>query len=219
MISWVVASHRDDVLASVLLPSLAAAERAGDQVVVVRDAPSMAAAYNQGGRRAVHPVRCYLHHDVRLLAPALLRGLLLSACRPDVGMVGVIGSETAVVPWWEGRPCGSVVDTRGGGPLHFGPGGHGCAYLDGLLLATAQPVDWDEGYGGWHLYDVDACHGMLAAGLPNICLPGGNELVEHVNDGPLDMRHLDGWNEALGRFAAKWGLEVRPHDAADAGRR
>lgn len=205
MISWIVASHRPEVLAANLLPTLAQpAQEHGDQLVVVEDAPSMAVAYTRGQARARNPIRCYVHHDVQILDPEQLRADLIEACTPQAGMVGVIGSRLQVVPWWEDGTCGSVVDGRMG-RLDFGPGGK-CCYLDGLLLATAQDLAWDEEYEGWHLYDHDICQQQLAAGRPNWCLTGGAQLVRHNTTGPADTGRLDGWDEAVARFRRKWGV-------------
>jgi hypothetical protein len=199
MISWIVATHDRTILEANLLPGLPA----DDELVLVEDAPSIAAAYNEGQSRATHQLRCYVHHDVAILDAARLRERLAAACAPEVGMVGVIGSREPVWPWWNGSTLGSVFDTRLG-LLDFGAGGP-CAYLDGLLLATAQTVEWDETYAGWHGYDHDACAQMLARGLPNFCLSAGHRLVRHNTDGPTNVHAIDGWAEAEARYREKWG--------------
>jgi hypothetical protein len=205
VISWVVASHDPAVLAANLQPALDVAAALGDEVIVVRDATSIAEAYNLGSADAAHPVRCFVHHDVRVRDIDALRGALFAACTPDVGLVGVIGSRTPALPWWDDpQRCGSVIDSRMG-MLDFGPGDCAAAVLDGLLLATVQPLSWDEGYAGWHLYDHDASMQMLDRGLPNWCLPYGSALVQHNTAGPSDVGELDGWVEGCARWRQKWG--------------
>jgi hypothetical protein len=201
VISYIVASHDRDVLESNLLASVHLQD--GDELIVVEAAPSIAVAYNQGVADAGNDVRCYIHHDVQILDPQVLRAVLLRHCTPAIGMVGVIGSRTPVLPWWEGDTLGAVVDARMG-LLDFGPGGE-CAYLDGLLLATAQNVEWDESYPGFHLYDHDVCEQMRRRGLANLCLTDGHELVRHNTAGPGDTALLDGWDEGVARFWRKWG--------------
>jgi len=203
MISWIVASHDSTVLDSILRPSLRFGP--GDELVVISGARSIAEAYNEGQARAVNDVRAYLHHDVALLDWARLREQLLTFCQPHIGMVGVVGSWNRALPWWEGAHCGSVLDSRHG-MLGTGRGGQ-CAYLDGLLLATAQTVEWDESYPGWHGYDHDMCEQMLHKGLVNWCLTGGHEMVRHHTNGPRDPDQITGWSEALARFREKWGGE------------
>jgi hypothetical protein len=201
VISYIVASHHWPTLRDNLAATVQGS--GDDEIVLVENSTSIAAAYNEGQHRATNPIRCYIHHDVRILDAPRLREELVAACQPDVGMVGVIGSQSPDVPWWEGTCCGSVVDARMG-LLDFGSGGE-CAYLDGLLLATAQTIEWDETYPGWHLYDHDICQQMLDRGLPNVCLNNGAALVYHNTSGPTSIGHLTGWDENVTRFKVKWG--------------
>src|SRR6185503_2286914 len=148
MISWIVASHQPDVLEANLKATLRLAH--GEELVVVEDATSIAVAYNEGQARSRGPIRVYVHHDVQIRDNAGLRAQLIQHVQPWVGWVGVIGSWSRAVPYWQGATCGSVEDTRIG---VIGPGKGGeCAYLDGLLLATAREWAWDETYPGWHWY-------------------------------------------------------------------
>lgn len=202
MISWIVASHDEEVLSSQLGPSLASMP-GGDELVVVCYAPSITVAYARGQGLAENPVRCYVHSDVRVLDLPRLRRALLDQLRPSVGIVGIVGSRTSAMPWWEADKLGSVVDTRLG-RLDWGPGGP-CAMLDGLLLATRQDVAWDTDAPGWHGYDHDACAQMLNRGLPNLCVTGGAELVEH-DTGPFGSRAqiAPGWGAAVMRWRSRW---------------
>lgn len=201
MISWIVASHQPQVLAENLLATLALT--AEDELVVIRDAPSITAAYAQGQAEATRPVRCYIHQDVRILDLDTLRTELIDTSR-GVGIVGVVGSRSPVMPWWDGDLCGSVVDARLG-LLHFGPGGE-CAVVDGLLLATRQHINWDVDWPGWHGYDHDACAQMRHRGLANWCLTGGEKLVLHNTSCPTSTAALTGWDVATARYHTKWAV-------------
>jgi hypothetical protein len=201
VISWIVASHDPAVMAANLGATLELV--GGDELVLVENAESIAKAYNDGQARASQPIRCYVHHDVQILDLARLRAQMALVCSPaTVGLVGVIGSRDPVVPWWEGSRCGSVVDGRFG-LLDYGRGGD-CAIVDGLLLATAQTVEWDETFPGWHGYDHDMCRQMLARGRANWCLDDGAELVRHNTTGPSVMANLTGWYEAAAQLKEKW---------------
>lgn len=201
MISYIVASNQPDVL----MANLAATVRGvdDDEIVLVEHPASIAEAYNEGQARARNPIRCYVHSDVAIVDPVRLRAELIEHCTSAVGIVGVVGSRTPILPWWEGDTCGSVVDARMG-LLDFGPGGE-CAHLDGLLLATAQTLVWDETYRGFHLYDHDICRQMTDKGLPNWCLDRGHELVRHNTRGSADVTQLAGWADNVTRFREKWG--------------
>lgn len=202
-ISWIVATHDREILNRSLLPTVPTT----DELVIVEDAPSIAAAYNEGAARATHRMKVYVHHDVAIADPDRLRREVVARCAADVGIVGVIGSTTPVVPWWSGEQVGSVIDSRHG---RLGPGGAGiCDYLDGLLLATAQNLVWDEQYPGWHLYDHDICQQMSAAGLPNVCIPDGHEMVRHETSGRRSVEALNGWAEGVQIFRSKWGDAAR----------
>lgn len=200
MISWIVASHHYPTLRD----NLAATVRGtgDDEVLLIENPVSIAAAYNEGQSRSTQPIRCYVHHDVQILQPQRLRAELITNTA-HAGMVGVIGARDVKLPWWEGDTLGSVVDGRMG-LLNFGPGGH-CDTLDGLLLATVHDVVWDETIPGFHGYDYDACRQMLARGLSNFCLTGGHEMVRHNTTGSTNTGHLDGFHDAVARLREKWG--------------
>lgn len=203
MISYIVASHKPDVLEANLLATLHLLD--DDELVIIPDPPSITAAYAEGQARASQPIRCYVHSDVQLLSPLRLRSELLDTTTPQVGIVGLIGSRTERIPWWTGDLLGSVVDTRPRfGLLRFGDGGP-CAILDGLLLATTHTIDWDLDWPGFHGYDHDACIQMLRRGLTNWCLTGGHELVAHNTTGSHNTAELVGWDDAESRYRAKWG--------------
>jgi hypothetical protein len=201
VISWIVASHHYPTLRDNLGATIRGVDQ--DEVVVVENATSIAAAYNEGQARATQPIRAYIHHDVRIGDARRLRAELVEHCTPAIGWVGVIGSRNRVLPWWDGERCGSVVDARMG-LLDFGEGGT-CAYLDGLLLATVHEWKWDESYPGWHWYDHDICEQALDRFLPNWCLTDGHQLVLHNTAGSAVTDQLPGWNEGKARFVEKWG--------------
>lgn len=203
MISWIVASHDPGILHDNLLATLT--PEGDEELVVIADAPSIAVAYNEGQAKATQPIRCYVHHDVQILDPQRLRAALSFLALGDaqgIGVAGLTGSRTAIVPWWKGQACGSVVESRNG-LLHFGAGGE-CAYLDGMLLATAKRIDWDETFPGWHMYDHDASQQMLSRGLTNWCLDDGHTLVKHNTGGSHDTDTLAHYHDNIARFHAKW---------------
>lgn len=200
MISWIVATNNPAVLEANLLATLPAND--GDEVILVQDPESITKAYAYGQDQATRPIRVYVHSDVQLLNAEKLRSELLLSAHVGVGMVGLIGSREVRMPWWDGHCLGSVVDARMG-ELNFGGGGE-CSVLDGLLLATAQAVEWDTDWPGFHGYDHDSCMQMLKRGLPNWCLTGGHELVLHNTSSTSNTGKLAGWDDAVRRFKGKW---------------
>lgn len=201
MISWIVASHDPTILLKNFVASVW--DPGPDEFVLIENAPSIAAAYNEGQAKATHPVRCFVHHDVQVLDLPRLRSLILEHATTEVGLVGLVGSQNVAWPWWDGKGVGSVVDFRHGA-LFLGAKDGPCSLLDGLLLATAQTVEWDETIPGWHGYDADACLQMLSRGLTNYCLPEGHLLVSHNTGSPGDPDLLDGFHDAMARVREKW---------------
>jgi hypothetical protein len=201
MISWIIASHRAEILNRILLPSLDHVTDLGDELVIVRDSRSITEAYHAGQQLAVHPVHVYVHHDVKITNLPVLREQLIEHTQA-YGIVGVVGSRTPTLPWWVGPVLGSVVDSRLG-TINFGPGDV-CSVVDGLLMATRHIVDWAPDAPGWHGYDHDVCLQLLAQGMTNFCLTSGHQLVEHHATSPVSVDHLTGWHEATSWYTDRW---------------
>lgn len=201
MISWIVASHRPDILQQHLGPSLAL--QGDDELVLVEDQQSITCAYAEGQERATQPVKAYIHHDVRITNyPVLRQQLIENTTKDNVGIVGVIGSRTPILPWWVGSLLGSVIDVRLG-TLNYGLGGW-CSVLDGLLLATTNHVEWVTDAPGWHGYDHDACLQSLAQGRLNFCLTNGHTMVAHYATSPTSIDAAVGWHEAVLWYQERW---------------
>lgn len=200
MISWIVASHDERILNENLLATLQLPEE--DELVLVTDAPSITLAYTEGQERATKPVRCFIHHDIRIIDQQLLRERLIAATGQHA-LCGVVGSFQLAMPWWNGSPCGSVEDSRLG-VLHFGQGGE-CRLLDGLILASREDLPWDVYWPGWHGYDYDICMAVRGMGKSVWCMADGAAMMVHNSDSPQALHLIDGWPEAEARFYAKWG--------------
>lgn len=201
MISWIVAWHDWELLERELLTSLHL-EGTNDELVLVEAAPSITTAYADGQQRAHHQIHCYVHSDIRILDFARFRTEIITTATDAVGIVGVIGSRSMVLPWWNGDLLGSVNDNRLG-TLNFGPGGP-CAVVDGIILATVHTIDWDLTWPGWHGYEYDSCTQMQRAGKQNWCLSSGSTMVTHNNDSPIDVNSISGWHDAVAHYTKKW---------------
>lgn len=205
MISYIVMSNDQEVLERNLLRSLQL--DGDDEIIVVMDKPSAAIAMNIGARKAKNPIKCFLHSDVIILDNKRLREELFAHCGINTGMVGVIGSRGTHFPWWTKDTCGSIVEARLG-LLNFDEGGCECAVMDGLFLATAQDVVFDESFPGFHIYDYDICKQMTAKGLPNYCLRDGKTLISHNCKGPLAEDALgESYLGNIEKFKTKWKQE------------
>ena len=200
-ISYIACTHNTHILEKCLVQSLILQDE--DELIVIEGANSIAKGYNSGIDRAKNKIKCFIHHDLIVTNPILLRMNLLAYCIEDIGMVGIVGSQTDATPWWEGQCVGSVVDSRNG-ILYFSDGKQFCLHLDGLMLATWHDVRFDESIPGFHLYDQDICNQMAVKGLSNFCIKDGYRMITHFTQTPMDMSKINGYAEAMEIYTAKW---------------
>lgn len=200
-ISYITCTNNDSILKNCLGRSLKLDN--DDELIIVDNPKSIAEGYNYGIEYAKHRILCFLHHDLIVTNPILLRMNLMAYCTEDIGMVGVIGSITDAAPWWNGNGVGSVVDTRKG-IIYFDEGKQFCEHLDGILLATFQDVRFDESIPGFHLYDQDICKQMTQQGKRNFCIGDGYRIVTHFTSTPSDTSQINGYDEALAVYRKKW---------------
>ena len=201
MISYIACTHNTHILEKCLVQSLILQD--DDELIVIESANSIAKGYNNGIDKAKNKIKCFIHHDLIVTNPILLRMNLLAYCIEDIGIVGIVGSQTEAAPWWDGQCVGSVVDSRNG-ILHFSDGKQFCLHLDGLMLATCQDVRFDESIPGFHFYDQDICRQMAEKGLHNFCIKDGYRMITHFTQTPMDMSKLNGYAEAMEVYTKKW---------------
>jgi hypothetical protein len=200
-VSYIACTHNTNILEKCLMQSLILQD--DDELIVIEGAKSIAEGYNNGIDKAKNKIKCFIHHDLIVTNPVLLRMNLLAYCIEDIGIVGIVGSQTEAAPWWEGQCVGSVVDSRNG-ILHFTNGKQFCLHLDGLMLATCQDVRFDESIPGFHFYDQDICRQMAEKGLHNFCIKDGYRMITHFTQTPMDMSKIGGYAEAMAVYAKKW---------------
>jgi hypothetical protein len=200
-VSYIACTHNTNILEKCLMQSLILQDE--DELIVIEGAKSIAEGYNNGIDKAKNKIKCFIHHDLIVTNPVLLRMNLLAYCIEDIGIVGIVGSQTEAAPWWEGQCVGSVVDSRNG-ILHFTDGKQFCLHLDGLMLATCQDVRFDESIPGFHFYDQDICRQMAEKGLHNFCIKDGYRMITHFTQTPMDMSKISGYAEAMAVYAKKW---------------
>lgn len=193
----------------------------GDRMEIVRiaDARNMGEGYNRGARQAAGDILIFCHDDIQILtANAAWR---IAERLRAYDLLGVAGStwlrdarwSQAGLPYLRGQVVHALADRPGYTYSAFGLAGAsagGVQALDGLFLAMRREFwrenPFDEGYDGFHLYDVDLsfrCH--LAGHRLGVC----NEiLVEHGSLGRFDAS----WQRAAERFTERFAgkFEQRP---------
>jgi len=187
------------------------------EIIELRDARSLAEAYNRGADRAAGEVLVFSHDDIEFLDPATwLPRLKAHLERFDV--VGVAGTTRLTSAAWAqaGPPYtfGHVAEVDGKiGPYRVlicgvpAPAVPGIQALDGLFFAarreTARKVRFDEKtFDGFHCYDTDF---TFRAYLDGHSLAVATDLpVLHDSQGSFD----DKWNLYAERFLRKHGARL-----------
>lgn len=189
------------------------------EIIRISDARNMGEGYNRGARQAAGDILIFCHDDIELLTPDIAHRL---ADRLDeYDLLGVAGSiwlrdakwNLAGLPYLRGQVVHALTDRPGFTYSVYGLDGDTSGEiqaLDGLFLAMRRDFwdenPFDEGYGGFHLYDIDLSFRCYLAGhRVGVC---NDILIEHRSLGRFD----EFWKRAADRFAARFGerLESRP---------
>lgn len=138
------------------------------EVLPIRGASSMTAAYNDGMRRTNARYKVYIHQDVMLLNPYLIYELCEIFANSDVGLVGVAGVEKMPESgmWWDNDGHGDYRNLYQDSVLNRGHTLHNhfeelyrqVEVVDGAFMATQYDIPWrDDIFRGWHFYDISQC--------------------------------------------------------------
>jgi len=145
-------------------------------VIIVTEAASMAAGYNDAMRMSDAKYKIYLHQDTFIVDPLFLN-YILKLFRKDrtIGMMGIVGAEKLSkdgVMWHEPR-CGGfyrleekVKDGLDKDNLVRLKRGHKeVEVIDGFLMATQYDLLWREDiFHGFDFYDISQCMEFRRAG-------------------------------------------------------
>ncbi len=186
------------------------------EIIVIRDARSLAEAYNCAIARSAGDTIVLSHDDIDILAEDFVVRLHDHLQVHDV--VGVMGSTKMTGPsWsWSGHP------TLRGWISHHAPGdedwavdivspsGHssGIAVLDGVFLAARrqafEAILDQTNFDGFHLYDIDWSYRAGMAGF-DIAV-AGDLLLVHESRGRYDPA----WERYAERFCWHGVGDVNP---------
>lgn len=165
-------------------------------VVVVTEAASMAAGYNEAMRMSDAKYKIYLHQDTFIVEPLFL-DYLLKIFRKDrkIGIVGMVGAEKLSkdgVMWHEPR-CGgfyrleemikSGLDQDSF--VRIKRGHKEVEAIDGFLMATQYDLLWREDiFHGFDFYDVSQCMEFRRAGYKLVVPAQKTDWVIHACGAP-----------------------------------
>ena len=183
------------------------------EIIGIRDARSLAEAYNRGLQQAVNEVVIFAHDDVEIVSPDFASRLLAGLNGHDV--LGLAGTNRITGGAWHfaGHPhlSGQIAMPGADGLVVTVYGvnssiSDNLMALDGLLLAarreTAIGIGFDaQSFDGWHLYDLDF---TLRAARSGLKIATRNDILAvHASQGSYDQE----WINYSERFLAKHQLE------------
>lgn len=141
-------------------------------IVAIRDATGMCAAYNLGMQSSDAKYKIYMHQDVFIRNKYFLRDLLRLFESAGIGMVGMMGGtrmpKTGVTYLaWDV----ASIDCRDADVAYYLSGNPEIKQdiqveaVDGLLIATQYDIRWREDlFYGFDFYDISASFEMRKAG-------------------------------------------------------
>ncbi len=152
------------------------------ETLVIPDAKSIAAGYNEGMRASDAKYKIYLHQDTFIINPDFLQHILdIFHADAEIGMIGMIGAEHLC---WDGvmfheKRIGNFHRLEkmiaNGAQLDIEIIHDGYAQVevvDGLMMITQYDIPWREDIiNGWDFYDVSQCLEFRRAGY-KIVVPG-----------------------------------------------
>jgi tetratricopeptide (TPR) repeat protein len=187
------------------------------EIASVRDARSLADAYNAVVSQSSAEIVVLSHDDIDVLAPDF--ALRLIGALTEFDAVGVIGSTRMDGPTvgWSGHPHlrGWITHRMPGDSMYqvdlldLRASAAGAVVLDGVLLAarrgvlSAVPFDAVT-FDGFHLYDIDWSFRASRAGFR--VGVRGDLLVVHASRGRYD----DAWERYASRFCEKYACGTAP---------
>lgn len=190
------------------LKQLAIPEGYETQILVIKNADSMAAGYNRAMKQTDAKYKVYLHQDVLIVYRDFLKEMLkLFGKYPKLGMIGVVGNTSLAedgCPWSDGiwRRIGDLyTDNVDQGTRNLFAEIDGdyenVMVLDGLLLATQYDLPWRENlFGGWDFYDCSQSLEFQRAGY-EVGVPRMEEpWCLHDND-VLNLENYEQWRNVF----------------------
>jgi GT2 family glycosyltransferase len=149
-----------------------------------------------------------LHDDLELIDPLGEQKIVDAFERhPQVGVVGVAGATNITsLAWWEGETLGhQLTDSQ---PLHFARSSGYADALEGSILAlrgeVIRTLRFDEGYVGFHGYDVDVCFEARRHGWSSLVIDVDTH--HHTTLGFKSPEVAASWQRANRWFQEKWML-------------
>lgn len=170
-------------------------------VIAVREAPSMTAGYNAAMQSSAAKYKIYIHQDVFLVYPKLLKDLLLVFQSDEqIGMVGVLGCRMfpedayAINRWDTGKVMVNGVFYNGYERKSIEEYSEVMA-IDGMFMATQYDIPWREDlFDAWDFYDISQSFEFIRAGK-KVVVPYQKSYWTIHDSKPLKLKMYDVYRE------------------------
>ena len=222
-IYYIIAKHDDAIYNKYTKKSMV-----GKKPILVEDAPeldSMTKKYNAGLKRIKNlkdnDIVVFLHEDIIILDNLFEGKLLLTfSSYPDVGVVGVYGSQAYIGGGWfsydHKYSVGAIKSMRKDGTYyemrHALPPrsiNRNMVVVDGLMMAIRgkclKQVQFDESINGFHQYDNSYCLEALLKTEYKVAVTDLN--IFHASEGSPDETWLQDSLSLINRYK-ELGLQI-----------
>lgn len=177
------------------------------EMLTVKDASCITQGYNEGMSSSDARYKIYMHQDVFLLNRHILSDLLsLFTSDPQIGMVGMVGSEK-VSPdgvMWNTVRTGNIYVKNPETPYprlsdyHYNiqEGYTYVAQIDGFFMATCHDLPWEtDRLDGWDFYDAFQSINFLSHGYKIAVPVQRHPWCLHDNGGILNLSRYDHYRQ------------------------
>lgn len=184
------------------------------ELLAIEDAEYMTKAYNQAMSASDAKYKVYLHQDVFILHKDFLYEILEIFKNPDVGMIGMAGTDDvrkfmSTLMWSKGSVYMTTVKTAY--PIVFGEIANTCAKvqaIDGMIMVTQYDYPWREDkYTGWHFYDLAQSMVFLENGKDIVVPKQETPWVMH-DHGVISYDQYEDWKEIFWSDYGKYILSI-----------
>ncbi len=148
------------------------------EILIVEEAKSMTAGYNEGMNASDARYKVYLHQDTFIIEKQFIQNIIdVFKSDEKIGMLGMVGAEYLSkdgVMWHQNR-CGNfyrLEETEKSGIEILREGVKEVEVIDGFLMVTNRDIPWREDlFQKWDFYDVSQCLEFRKAGY-KVVVPG-----------------------------------------------
>lgn len=189
------------------------------EIIKIKGAKSMAAGYNEGMHKSDAKYKVYLHHDVFIFKRNFLKRMLnIFTSNPEIGLLGVLGSNTIVkhAAYWDEWSLGQVHACSGLSTMFLHsenrPEGElaSAVAVDGMLMMTQYDVEWREDlFQKWDFYDISQSFEFQRNGYKVAVILEDDDNTSVLHDcGHSKLWNYDEWRRVFCKEYEEYGFDA-----------